>query len=185
MSLDRPAFIAGLVAVLAAPSAKPAPSPSPAPSDDGPKICTHNSALPYDRPIGLKMRVLDGPQFSLVEHRGHPVLLVMFATWCAPCNEEMPHIVNIAQSYEAAGLYTVAVNFREKDNPVRDFRKKFGITFPIAMDEDGAFTDVLQGGNGSIGIPSLLLIDKAGYLSCYTAGGLDEATLRDAIAKLL
>lgn len=170
---------------LPAASALPTGSPSPAPrkwSD-----CDVNPALPYNRPIGLTMRVLDGPDFNLIKYRGQAVLLQIFATWCGPCNEEMPHTVAAAQEYAPRGLAVVGIDFREEDNTVRAFRKRYGISFPIAMDADGSFVRVLEIGkvNAALNFPVTLFIDPNGYLYCDVIGGMSRSELRYRVEHFL
>ena len=141
--LTRALFVKSLAAVAVA-SGAPAPAPTATPFAWD--MCEQNPALPYDHPLGLKMRVLDGPDFDLTAYRGHPTILHIFATWCEPCAIEMPNIVAAAQTYADRGLKIVGIDVRESDNAVRAYRKKFNIPFPIAMDENGGFSRVLENG---------------------------------------
>ena len=158
----RALFMKTAVSLLGATAA-----PSPRPWD----ICLQNPTLPYDRPLAMKMRVLDGPDFDLIKYRGMATLLHIFASWCEPCAVEMPHIVDIATAYAARGLRVVGIDYRESDNTVRAYRKRFGIPFPIAMDEDGTFTEALEEGRRTtIELPASLYVTPDGYLYCYTQG---------------
>lgn len=166
--LSRAGFTKAILSMLAAgaaPSVKPSASPSPNPWD----TCVQNAALPYDRPLELKMRVLDGPDFDLMKYRGRPTLLHIFATWCDACAIEMPHIVELANQY-ASQMAVVGIDFRESDNAVRGYRKTYAIPFPIAMDEDGRFTNALESGGTNIELPASLYISASGYLYCFTKG---------------
>jgi len=117
------------------------------------------------------MRVLDGPDFDLMKYRGTATLLHIFASWCEPCAIEMPHIVEIAAAYAPRGLRVVGIDYRESDNTVRAYRKRFAIPFPIAMDEQGTFTEALEEGKRTtIELPASLYITPDGYLYCYTQG---------------
>lgn len=167
--LSRAAFTKAALSVFAAgasPSPLPSASASPKPWDS----CKQNPTLPYDHPLELKMRVLDGPDFDLLHYRGHPTLLHIFATWCEPCAIEMPHIVELANTYASAGLQVIGIDFRESDNEVRAYRKKYAIPFPIAMDEDGGFTNALESGRSKLEFPASLYISASGYLYCFTEG---------------
>lgn len=169
---NRALFLQGALSALAA-AVTPSPSPSTQPARPANPWdrCLQSDALPYDRPLELKMRVLDGPDFDLMQYRGNPTVLHMFATWCEPCAIEMPHIVQLASAYAARGLRVIGVDFAEADDTVRAYRKKYGITFPIAMDEQGGFTRALQGADsGRIELPASLYISAKGYLHCYTRG---------------
>src|SRR5690348_16169905 len=147
--MTRDLFVALAAAAIIAP---PVPSPSPRPSiSPRPTAtpfpwdqCEQNPVLPYDRPLGLHMRVLDGPDFDLLHYRGYAVILNIFATWCPPCNAEMPALVNIASTHYDKGLRIIGIDVRESDDTVRAYRKKYAVPYPLAMDEQGGFAYNLE-----------------------------------------
>lgn len=171
--LTRACFLqlAGSLGVAAA-TPHPVPTATPYSWD----TCFQNPVLPYDRPLDLQMRVLDGPDFHLMKYRGSPTILHIFATWCEPCAYEMPYVVDVSAKYAAAGLKVVGIDIAESDNAVRAYRKKFAIPFPIAMDANGGFTRALEtGGAGNEEIPVSLYVTPSGYLYCYTRGTTKNA----------
>jgi len=177
-------------APLPSPSASPAsPSPSASPArarkwDE----CTKSRALPYDRPIGLKMRALDAPDFDLANYRGTAVLLNIFATWCGPCNAEMPGLVEAAKAYAGQGLRVVSIDSGDSDDAVRDFRKKYGITTPIAMDPRGLFARAMEvqiGSQENVTYPMTLFVDPSGYLYCERNGSMSRRELLYRIDRFL
>jgi thiol-disulfide isomerase/thioredoxin len=182
---DRATFLTGLLAAVASPSAKPAPAPAANPWD----ACDTSKALPYDKPLDLKMQTLDGPDFRLMNYRGKGVLLNIFATWCGPCNHEQPALVAAAEKYGPMGLSIIGINDREADDTVRAYRKKYGITFPIAMDRRGGFTIALQDGNTTEDLhtvfPVSIFINPYGYLYCYRVGSMSGDELDHRIATFL
>lgn len=184
--MDRVEFLT-LLGFAFASSASPLPSSSPSASPSPWDQCEQSNALPYDRPLGLTMRVLDGPEFNLMKYRGQAVLLHIFATWCGPCNREMPHVVEAAQDYASRGLAVIGIDAREEDDTVRAFRKRYGITFPIAMDANGTFVNVLELGRNesTITYPVTLFIDPKGYLYCDLVGSTGRAELRYRIERFL
>lgn len=145
------------------------------------------SALPYDKTIGLTMRVLDGPDFDLVKYRGYVVWINIFATWCPPCNAEQPEIVRLARRYYDRGLRVIAMDGMETDDTVRAYRKKYDIPYPIAMDEDGGFTLALQKSKkpGSVFYPAHLLFTPQGYLSYFGVEEIDTENITSRIEGLL
>lgn len=174
---SRAVFIKSAASLFVA-SAAPSPSPLPNAWD----LCDKSGALPYDRPLELKMRVLDGPDFDLLQYRGYPVWLHVFATWCGPCEKEMPAVVEASQTYQARGLRVIGIDVSESDNTVRAYRKRFGIPFPIAMDERGSFSYALERGNssGNVEFPVSFFVTSDGYLYCENIGRMrdDELTYR-------
>lgn len=182
--IDRLSFIKATLAVVTA-GASPAPAATTTPNPWD--LCTTSPSLPYDRPIDLKMEVLDGKDFHLLDYRGKAVILNVFASWCGPCNREQPFFVDIATRYADRGLAVIGINDREPDNAVRKYRAKYGITYPLAMDRRGLFTYTMQVGKGGAQryLPTSIFITPEGYLYCYLTGDVGKAELEYRVRKFL
>lgn len=163
------------------------PSPSPTATPDPWDLCDDTGSLPWDRPLGLKMRALDGPDFDLAAYRGKAVMLNVFASWCGPCNAEMPYVVEAAHDFESRGFVVIGVNDREPDDKVRAFRKQYEIAFPIAMDPNGGITHALEAGNGRAAmlLPYTFFVAPNGYLYCMRRGSMGRGELRYRIRHFL
>jgi thiol-disulfide isomerase/thioredoxin len=185
---SRSEFLHGLiVATLSTASPLPSPAPAASPSTDPARTCLQSPSLPYDRPLELKLPVLDGPDFHLSAYRGRAVILNIFATWCGPCNYEMPYLVEASKDYADRGLTIIGIDDRESDNPVRAFREKYSIPYPLAMDRQGSFTRVIETGaaDGSTSIPSSLFITPDGFLYCYLVNSIGRRELATRIEAFL
>jgi thiol-disulfide isomerase/thioredoxin len=64
------------------------------------------------------------------------VLLNFWATWCEPCEREMPAMQRLHESLGPQGLRLVAVSVDESGDVVDEFRKRFGLTFETLLDAD-------------------------------------------------
>jgi thiol-disulfide isomerase/thioredoxin len=132
----------------------------------------NGALLPPNRPINLRVRVLDGPDFALETQRGSVVALNFFATWCPPCREEAHDVVAFATAH-VADTTVVSINLRETDDRVRAWRKTYAVNYPIAMDERGIlFTNL-----GLKGIPTTLFFRPDGSISCVYLGPLNADEL--------
>ncbi|MBV8164903.1 MAG: TlpA family protein disulfide reductase [Candidatus Eremiobacteraeota bacterium] len=149
--------------------------------------CIKNDALPYDRPLELKMRALDGPDFVLSEYAGCSIWLNVFATWCPPCVAEQPFVVQASRAYFDRGLRVIGIDFAEADDTVRYYRRRFGITYPIAMDVNGGFCRALEVGKSSDNMvfPAQVFITPDGFLQCYVIGSMGDAEMTARIEGLL
>jgi len=180
---SRTDFLYGLVAGAVSAST-PAPA-APVASKKHPTMeCSKNAALPYDRPLEIHLPVLDGPDFRLSDYRGRLVLLNIFATWCGPCKYEASYLVAAAAKYADDGLSVIGIDMNETDDTVRDFRKIYGVTYPIAMDRRGILTHNVQLDSES-GIPASLFITPKGFLGCYVVGNFERDDLNGRIEILL
>jgi thiol-disulfide isomerase/thioredoxin len=120
----------------------------------------------------------NGKQVPLSSYRGKPVLLDLWATWCAPCVASMPMLAELNREAAPKGLVTLSVDEDEEPNDATDFLAKNRYTWPNTHD-DGKIGDAFK----KTGIPLIVLIDAQGKIVFYDAGG-DDAGLRKALASL-
>ena len=105
---------------------------------------------------------LAGDSVSLAGLRGKVVLLNVWATWCAPCREEIPVLQDLHELHAPRGLEVVGVSVdaRGETETVRSFAGDFGVTYPIWLDPDERVASLFR----TIGVPSTFLIDRDGTL---------------------
>jgi peroxiredoxin len=84
----------------------------------------------------LELQDVDGKLHRLADYRGKVVLLNFWATWCAPCREEMPSMQALGESLEGRPFAVLAVNVGEGARAARDFGEKMALRFPILLDSD-------------------------------------------------
>jgi thiol-disulfide isomerase/thioredoxin len=130
------------------------------------------------------LETLDGPQLTLSELRGHPVMLNLWASWCLPCRVEMPAIERVYQRHREDGLVVVGLNVTSQDSEAaaRLFVQEFGLSFPIVLDRDGAASARYE----LMGLPSTYFIDREGIIRQVIIGGpMSEAVMLSHIQDLL
>lgn len=126
--------------------------------------------------------LISGEPFQLSNHKGEVVLLNIWATWCAPCIEEIPHFVDLYSTYKNKGLEILGVSV-DKQGPgvVKPFIEKHKVNYPVVID-DGRIMDKY---GPTMGIPTTYVIDKAGDLRYFAVGALTKKELEPRIQKLL
>jgi thiol-disulfide isomerase/thioredoxin len=106
----------------------------------------------------------DGTAGSLADFAGRTVLLNLWATWCAPCREEMPALDRLQASLGGPGFEVVAVNVDTRDDG-RDarFLEETGIaSLARYSDRTMAVFNTLKGRGLAVGMPTTLLVDAKG-----------------------
>jgi peroxiredoxin len=115
---------------------------------------------------------LAGDTVSLESLRGAPVLLNLWATWCAPCRRETPFLQTVHERYGSRGLQVVGVttDTRAAVDDVRAFLKEFGVTYRILHDPDARSMDLFS----AIGLPATYLIGGDGVIRWAHLGEVRE-----------
>lgn len=82
----------------------------------------------------LELRALDGPAHRLADYRGRVVLVNFWATWCAPCRDEMPSIQRLKEKLAGKPFTVLAVNLDEPESRIRQFLSQMKVDFTILLD---------------------------------------------------
>jgi len=116
----------------------------------------------------LSLPALDGLPLHLGDYRGRVLVLNVWATWCAPCREEMPSLQRLSERFPTERLVVVGLTVDEDTNLAREFLIKYGIDFPIVSDPAGG---VAEGLLGVTGYPDTFIIAPDGRLAKRVSGG--------------
>jgi thiol-disulfide isomerase/thioredoxin len=124
---------------------------------------------------------LDGTKFNLDEMGGRVVLIDFWATWCGPCNEELPHLKKIAKEFAGEPLVMISVSDDKDETKWKDFIAKHEMTWVQYRDADGTLGKEFAVQS----IPHYFTIDADGVLTAEMMGsGSDvEGRLKKLIAK--
>lgn len=143
--------------------------------------------MPDVRSLGLQTpkEEVEAPDFSLPDlagkitglkdFRGQVVFLNFFATWCAPCRDEMPAMERLHRTYKDRGLVVLSVDIRESGKDVRAFTQELKLSFPTLLDADGSVANTY----GIRPVPATYLIGRDGKI-LWRAFGSREWDSRDA-----
>ena len=127
-------------------------------------------------PIPFEVKDLDGQALSLKKYKGKVVLLDFWATWCAPCRQEMPNVKRVYKKYNKSGFEIVGISLDSKLDQVQSYLKKNDVKWPQHFDGKGWNNGVAQKYKVS-SIPATYLIDRQGKIRYKALRGpaLDRA----------
>jgi len=131
----------------------------------------------------LELASLDGKPQRLADFRGRVVLVNFWATWCAPCLEEMPSIERLRRSLDERSFAVLAVNVGEGPRVAGDFAGKMGLGFNFLLDRDMKTSKAW----GARVLPATFIVDPQGKVRYSYYGAIDwsRADVRDAISRLI
>jgi peroxiredoxin len=129
------------------------------------------------------LRSLGGPNLRLLEQRGRVVMVNFWATWCAPCRIEMPHLNRLYDKYRKSGFVLLGVNIDDDANNAAALATKLGLQFPVLLDTDKKVSKLYDLST----MPSTVLIDRDGRVRYVHRGYRDgyEDTYEKQIRELL
>ncbi len=131
----------------------------------------------------LRFTTIQGQAISLAEMRNRAVLVTFWATTCASCLEEMPHLLQLYREFHDQGLEIIgiAMNY-DPPNRVVQLAQQRQLPYPIVLDTGERAARAF----GNIRVtPSHILIAPGGRITHKTTGPLDMPTLRSELLAML
>lgn len=128
----------------------------------------------------FELSLLGGGQVTADLLRGKPTFLNFWASWCGPCQMEMPFIEEIYKK-ERGRLNVLGINWQEPEIVADEFVRSNGYTFPVALDADGN----LHAGWGFNGLPVSIFADARGTVCRVHVGGMTRSMMRAAVDEAL
>jgi len=137
-----------------------------------------------ERVYAARLADLKGASQGLEQWRGQVLVVNFWATWCAPCREEIPGFVSLQERYGSRGLTFVGIAIDQPEK-VAAFAREFRINYPLLTGGLETMELLRQAGNRAGVLPYTLVIDRGGNLVSREPGGLKEARLESIIQPLL
>jgi thiol-disulfide isomerase/thioredoxin len=135
-------------------------------------------SMPAGEPVpALSVPLAGGGSFDLEAHRGKPVLLTFWASWCPACRAEAPAIQAAHERLEAAGGTAIGLAVDRRSIPAA---QRLGMRFPQAV--------VAQEDLDRFGVellPTTVLVDGEGRVAASFVGEVRSSTLNEALEPLL
>ena len=167
----RPAvpFIRAALAILAASFLL-----APLRVDAAPQIGLHSP--------NFKVVSTSGQIITQENYRGHLLIIDFFATWCLPCRQSIPHLVEMNRKYGKQGLHILGLSVDEDgERAVRAFTEEFRVDYPLGLAGDAVTADF-----GVRSVPVMYVIDKKGNIAeIYRGYSSDKARALETLIKRL
>lgn len=142
--------------------------------------------------VVTKTIVVDDVKTVLENHKGRPLVINFWATWCGPCAVEFPEIVRINNEYKSKGLDVVIVsidNIGAIDYVVAEFLKSYESTmtsYLLDRKKDAAYRNIRRNiANAPQGVPLTVVFDRTGKVRYLKSGVFNASVLRANILAVL
>ena len=134
----------------------------------------------------FSLRDINGKKVSLSDYKGSVVLLNFWATWCGPCQTEMPHLEAMYKELGSRKFVVLAISADDARNAskVKPLIKRNGFTFPVLLDKENSVVGVY---NPESTLPYNVLINEKGEViwrkASYAPG--EEVELKAKVVEAL
>jgi thiol-disulfide isomerase/thioredoxin len=127
---------------------------------------------------------LDNRVRSVAQWRGNVVVVNFWATWCAPCREEIPMFVRLQSKYADRGLQFVGIAIDQPDR-VRPYAAELAMNFPVLVGGVDSIELARKLGNRAGLLPFTVIVSRDGKVVATEIGAMKEAKLEPLLASLL
>lgn len=122
-----------------------------------------------------------GQKFSLVDLRGHVVVLNIWASWCTECAREAPVLERAWRAYRSRGVWFIGVDYLDVDTAGLAYLKRFDITYPNGPDISSRIYQAYR----ATGVPETFFIDRNGIVQHVQIGPIGQTQLYALLDRLL
>lgn len=121
----------------------------------------------------------DGKKHRLSDYKGREVLITIWATWCPPCNAEIPHLIELTNHLPASEFKVLAISGEEGGmDIVRRFAQKKNLNYTTIWESHGKLPKPFC---LATSLPSAFFVDKAGNIKLITAGLMDKQAIMQVV----
>ncbi len=134
----------------------------------------------------INAKALDGTEISSRNSAGKAYIVNFFASWCPPCRQEVPDMVELQEKYSKDGFTFIGVGFRDEEQSISDFIWEYGINYPVMIGDQAmisTFGDYIPGGLQAI--PVSFVIGRDGFLITVAQGFQNREALEQLILQAL
>lgn len=124
---------------------------------------------------------LQGETVRFEDYAGKVILLDFWASWCPPCQEEIPHFIEVYRQYQAKGFVILGVSVGDSRQSVERFVKQRGVNYPVLLGNEA----ILGAYPGIYFLPTAFLIDRKGMIREKLIGYVGKEELEGKILPLL
>lgn len=153
--------------------------------NDGPAAASSaNRSVLGDRRPGFTLPDLGGALIDIADYDDRILVINFWATWCPPCVEEIPMLIDLQRDLADRGIQVIGVAVEGAD-PVREFAADFGIDYPVLVGSREGFDLVTEYGNPHGTLPYTVFVGRDGIIRGVHHGLLSREQAEARLEPLL
>ena len=136
--------------------------------------------------LGTQLKTIDGGTLRLGDYAGKVVIVDVWATWCPPCREEIPHLVALGKEYKDRGVEVVGLTIEDPASDmakVKDFAQKYEINYQLGWAPRDLQLGIMSMSR-STSIPQTLVITRDGHIIKHYVG-FNPANTPDSMRNVI
>lgn len=127
--------------------------------------------------------ILNGGTFDASEQDGKVLLVNFWATWCAPCREEIPDLIALHEELKDQNFAVVGISIDTDGSAlVKKFADEMQINYPVLLDET---SEVAESFGSVFALPTTFVVDKQGTITHRTIGLFPVDAVKDDLLTLI
>lgn len=127
------------------------------------------------------MKQLNGAPLRLSDFQGKVILLDFWASWCAPCRDEIPHLVEWQAKYGSRGLQVIGISMDDDVGAAEKFAQEFRMNYPVVAGN----AELADQYGGILGLPANIVIGRDGKIVSRHLGVVDLSSLEHELTLQL
>ncbi|MDP1558241.1 MAG: TlpA disulfide reductase family protein [Nitrosomonas sp.] len=127
---------------------------------------------------------IQGENQAISQWKGNVLVINFWATWCAPCREEIPEFIELQEKYHDQGLRFIGIAIDQEEKVIA-YSKEFSINYPVLIGGSGAMVLAEAAGNTQSALPYTLVINREGEIVNTFLGRVHQKKLEKVLKPLL
>ena len=132
--------------------------------------------------LALTGALLGGGNFNPAQYQGKVLVVTYWTTYCTPCTEELPLLMELYQTHKAAGMEVVGVNLDTDGAPIQEYIQQHKVPWPHIR-EAGGMEGAPAMTYGIVALPTMFIVDKTGTVAAVTTSMEDVKKLVPDLLK--
>jgi len=118
--------------------------------------------------LNFTLKDMNGKDVKLADYAGKPLVINLWATWCGPCQLEMPQLVTLSEQYRSKGLSIIGISTDDTPEQIKAFAKEYEVPYPLLVGKDRQDLLTALGYFGAV--PMSILITADGTIAARIPG---------------